>query len=72
MDSLWSRIPATQTSVPTVYAVGDVVFSGAERGTVEAVGGDEYPTISVVWSEGQKAITYPADAPYLRKGMPWE
>lgn len=74
-DALWDRMQGTEfptEDVCTTYAVGDTCVSGAERGTVVSVGGDEYPTISVVWSEGQRPIVYPADAPYLRRAMPWE
>ena len=56
------------------YAVGDVVYSGADRGTVVSVDG-EHGTISVVWddSEGKHGpIIYPADADYLRGKYPWE
>lgn len=71
----WSDTPG---AAPT-YAVGATVYSGEWRGTVVSVD-REHGTIDVVWSdasvewdfEGSGAITYPADAGYLRKALPWE
>lgn len=55
---------------PPACAVGDIIFSGEYRGRVVSVGAD---AIGVVWSDGDGGtIVYPADAPYLRKAMPWE
>lgn len=74
-DALWDRMQGSGVSAEDVqpsYAVGDRVRSGDQLGTVVSVGGDDYPTISVEWSKDQRPITYPADAPYLRKAMPWE
>lgn len=73
----WSNAPAAPA-----YAVGDQVRSGdnPEPGTVvsvDAVAG----TIRVLWRDVSLehdcapetlAITYPIDAPYLRKKLPWE
>jgi hypothetical protein len=55
------------------YAVGDTVYSGDCRGTVVAVDEDK-ATMGVVWSDSDdgKPITYPIDASYLRKKMPWD
>lgn len=55
------------------YAVGDTVYSGDCRGTVVAVDAEK-ATLGVVWSDSNdgKPITYPMDASYLRKGLPWQ
>lgn len=59
------------------YAVDDTVYSGASAGrvvSVDAAAG----TMDIIWNdtdprdEGGGAITYPLDATYLRKAMPWE
>lgn len=64
-----SGVPAESCN----YAVGDTVVSGTERGRVVALGGSAgYETIAVEWTKGQQPIKYPADAPYLRRAMPWE
>lgn len=57
--------------LPKTYKTGDAVYSGDCRGTVVSVDAAN-TTISVVWSDGTGAITYPADATYLRKAFPWE
>lgn len=63
----WRDAPTT-----AAYAVGDVVCSGDCRGVVVAVDADK-ATMGVVWSDGDEyPITYPMDASYLRKRMPWE
>ena len=60
------------TPEPAGYAVGDTVYSDACRGTVVSVDAAE-ATMGIVWSDGDGgAITYPIDATYLRKAMPWE
>lgn len=51
------------------YAVGDSVRSGDCKGTVAAVA--EW-TFEIVWEDGDSPITYPIDATYIRKVMPWE
>lgn len=68
----WGNPPAAH-HVPA-YAVGDTIFSGTCRGTVTHVSTVVARLISVVWSDSDdgKEIIYPMDAPYLRKGMPWE
>lgn len=54
------------------YAVGDTVYSGDIAGRVVSLD-SEHGTIGIVWSDGDGgAITYPVDATYLRKAMPWE
>ena len=63
----WRDTPAA-TETPA-YAVGDAVYSGDCKGTVVAVG---EITMDVIWSDGDSPITYPIDAGYLRKAMPWE
>jgi len=66
----WSDAPAAAP-----YAVGDRVVSGnvGDLGTVVSVD-CEHNTISVAWDCGDRygEITYPADATFLRKAMPWE
>lgn len=69
---IWRNSERDPAAEAPAYAVGDTVISGTCRGTVVSVGGDEYANISVAWSENDKPITYPADAPYLRKSYPWE
>lgn len=69
---LWRNAEHDVSTAIPAYAVGDTVCSGDQRGTVHALGGDEYPNISVVWNVNGRPITYPADAPYLRKLFPWE
>lgn len=59
---------STQTAS---YAVGDAVYSGECRGTVVAVDADK-ATMGVIWNDGDSEITYPMDASYLRKGLPWQ
>lgn len=65
----WCNPP---TAEPFPYAVGNAVWSGDDQGRVVSV--DEASrTISVAWWDGDgTGITYPADAGYLRKGLPWE
>ena len=54
------------------WAVGEAVYSGDECGRVVSVDG-EHGTISVEWpGVAYGAVTYPADATYLRKAFPWE
>lgn len=53
------------------YAVGDKVYSGTCRGTVTSMD-EEKTTMGVTWSDGDGEITYPTDAQFLRRGMPWE
>lgn len=67
----WCHSHASAQTI-AIYAVGDVVYSGDCRGTVVAVDADK-ATMGVVWSDGDEyPITYPMDASYLRKKMPWE
>lgn len=68
----WGDAPEPTTEAPT-YAVGTIVYSGDCRGAVTSVDASA-GTISVVWNETAEygAITYPSDATYLRKAMPWE
>lgn len=68
----WGDAPA-EVSGPT-YAVGDIVYSGSSRGTVVSLD-REQNCIGIVWDDsGERygAITYPLDATYLRKALPWE
>lgn len=62
----WGDAPAAFS-----FAVGDTVYSGECAGRVVSVDADA-ATISVEWSDGDGAITYPSDATYIRKKMPWE
>lgn len=67
-----SEVPRSDDA-PT-YAVGDTVcnnYQPPSRGTVVSVDA-ECGTISLDWGEGYGPITYPIDASYLRKAMPWE
>ena len=69
----WSDAPAEVLgpNAPS-YAVGDAVYSGAERGTVVSVDAEQ-ATMGIVWEDSvYGAITYPLDATYLRKALPWE
>lgn len=54
------------------WSEGDIVKSGQHsRGRVVAVDiHDE--TIEIIWDDGDSGITYPADASYLEKALPWE
>lgn len=66
----WGDAPATNE--PAAFAVGDRVFSEDTAGRVVSVDAEQ-ATMGVVWSDGGGGvITYPLDATYLRKGMPWE
>lgn len=61
----WSDAPTARP-----YAVGERVYSGDCAGTVHAVGST---TFDVAWDDGAYGpITYPMDAGYLRRAMPWE
>jgi hypothetical protein len=62
----------SSTTQAALYAVGDIVYSGRERGTVVTVDADK-ATMGVVWedSDDGKPITYPMDADYLSKEFPW-
>lgn len=62
----WGNPPAAPG-----YAVGEPVYSGSCRGTVVSVDGDA-GLMQIVWSDGHHPITYPLEADYLRKAMPWE
>lgn len=62
----WGNAPAA-----TAYAVGSTVRSGECCGTVVTVDTDK-ATMGIVWSDGDSPIMYPMDAPYLRRGLPWE
>lgn len=71
----WSD--AREPAAPA-YAVGDPICSADTgpadtcRGCVVSVDAEQ-ATMGVVWSDGDGgAITYPIDATYLRKAMPWE
>ncbi len=56
----------------TAYAVGGIVYSGEYHGVVVAVDAEK-ATMGIVWSDGDEyPITYPMDASYLRKALPWE
>lgn len=70
----WSDAPGAIGHETPAYAVGNTVYSGACRGTVVSVDAfSGHNLISVVWSDGDGGeIIYPADATYLRKGLPWE
>jgi hypothetical protein len=61
----------TQTVRTAAYAVGDRIRSGRESvGTVVSLDGEH---MQVSWDDGNYGpITYPMDAGYLRKEMPWE
>lgn len=64
--------PWCDTPAAPLYAVGDAIASGDNsRGTVAAVDAAT-GTMEVKWSDGDSAITYPIDATYLRKVLPWE
>ena len=63
--------PWGEPQVATSYAVGSSVFSGEGRGAVVSVDASQ-GTFAIVWSDGHYPITYPLDADYLRKAMPWE
>lgn len=73
----WSDTPPAVT-----YAVGDTVYSGnsPDPGRVVSVDAKQ-GTMGIVWGDANMeldcdpsalAITYPVDATYLRKAMPWE
>ena len=62
-----NALPPAETAA--TYAVGDIVRSESCSGTVVSVAES---TMEVVWSDGDSPITYPIEAPYLRKAMPWE
>lgn len=64
----WGDAPADEHDTPA-YAVGETVYSGSHPGTVVSVG---ETTMGIIWCDGDSAITYPMDAPYLRKALPWE
>lgn len=56
------------------YATGEIVYSGPGRecrGTVVTVDTDK-ATMGIAWDDGDGVITYPLDAEYLRKALPWE
>lgn len=56
------------------HAVGDTVYSDGspEPGRVVSVDA-ETATMGIVWSGSDGGtITYPLDATYIRKKMPWE
>lgn len=68
------------TVFPWGYAHGpfwtalEIVYSGNCRGTVVSVD-TASATMAVLWDDNggrYGEITYPLDADYLRKGMPWE
>lgn len=64
----WGDAPTVE---PPAYAVGSAVYSGDCRGTVVAVDAEQ-ATLGIVWSDGDGPITYPIEAPFLRKAHPWE
>ena len=70
--SIWSDPPSPFSGQPA-FAVGGVIFSGTspEPGTVLSVDAAE-GTMAVKWRDVGGAITYPTDADYLRRAMPWE
>ena len=63
--------PARADAAP--YAAGDTICSGGCRGTVVTVDAEK-ATMGVVWadSDDEKPITYPMDADYLSKRLPWQ
>lgn len=64
-DTKW-----TEVYVPRQYDTGQVVFSGASRGTISMVSNG---TFSVVWDDGDNyAVVYPREFPNLRAAFPWE
>lgn len=68
----WCHSQAFEPQAEPAYAVGDTVCSGDCRGTVVTVDAEK-TTMGIVWSDGDEyPITYPMDASYLRKKMPWE
>lgn len=70
----WSDAPAEVSRPDDAWRVGSVVYSGECRGTVVSVDESEN-AMGIIWDDnGDKhgAITYPMDATYLRKGLPWE
>jgi hypothetical protein len=62
----------SQASESSAYALGDTVYSGECHGIVVTVDAEK-ATMGIVWSDGDGyPITYPMDASYLRKGLPWQ
>jgi hypothetical protein len=53
------------------FEPGDVVYSGESRGIVVSVDVAD-AVFSVDWNENYGPITYPLDATFIRKAMPWE
>lgn len=71
----WSDAPPEiSRSDAASFAVGDAVYSGHCRGAVVSVDENEN-AMGVIWDDsGERygVITYPIDATYLRKALPWE
>lgn len=65
----WGDPPAASD-----YAVGDIVYNSYQppsRGAIVSVD-IETATMGVKWDDGSSAITYPIDATYLHRALPWE
>jgi hypothetical protein len=64
---------AGKVTVGVIWQLGDKVYSGdRSRGEVVDLL-PEYDVILIKWDDGDGgSITYPADASYLRKALPWE
>jgi len=67
----WCDPQASESQAEPAYAVGDIVYSGDCHGVVVAVDAEK-ATMAVMWEDGDSPITYPMDASYLRKALPWE
>lgn len=71
-DGRGTVFPWGDAPTAPAWTVGEPIYSGDSRGTVVSVDPGR-ATISVEWVGGAYgAITYPADATFLRKKMPWE
>lgn len=73
-DGRKAMFPWCDAQTAATYAVGDAVrnnYRPPSCGTVVSVDAAE-ATMGVKWDDGSSPITYPMDASYLRKKMPWE
>lgn len=70
----WSDAPVEVPRSDDAFRVDVVVYSGDCRGSVVSVDESEN-AMGVIWDDsGDRygVITYPLNATYLRKGLPWE